>query len=83
MGQNIPIPGSSSTERVKQNTEAASIKLSDADLEGVNAILEGFEVKGGRYPEHSSGLLVSLRQGWGLKADPSCRCSEAVTLSIL
>jgi len=46
---NIPIPGSSSVERVKQNTEAVNIKLSEADLEGVNAILEKFEVKGGRY----------------------------------
>jgi pyridoxine 4-dehydrogenase len=56
--QVIPIPGSSNAKRVKQNTEAAEIKLSDEDLKEINRILQSFEIKGGRYPDHSSGLLV-------------------------
>jgi pyridoxine 4-dehydrogenase len=57
--QVIPIPGSSNAKRVKQNTEAADIKLSEEDLKEINRILAEFEPKGGRYPDHSSGLLVS------------------------
>jgi hypothetical protein len=55
----IPIPGSSNAKRVKQNTESADIKLSEDDLKEINRILQSFEIKGGRYPDHSSGLLVS------------------------
>jgi pyridoxine 4-dehydrogenase len=55
----IPIPGSSNAARVKQNSESADIKLSDEDLKEINRILDTFEVKGGRYPDHSSGMLVS------------------------
>ena len=63
--QVIPIPGSSNAKRVKQNTEAADIKLTDEDLKVINKILEEFEPKGGRYPDHSSGLLVSgYSSGW-------------------
>jgi pyridoxine 4-dehydrogenase len=56
--QIIPIPGSSNAKRVKQNTESADIKLSEDDLKEINRILQSFEIKGGRYPDHSAGLLV-------------------------
>lgn len=55
----IPIPGSSDPQRVKSNTQAADIKLTDKDLQGINDILANFEVKGGRYPESHSAVLVS------------------------
>jgi pyridoxine 4-dehydrogenase len=55
----IPIPGSSDPERVKSNTRAADIELTDKDLQGINDILANFEVKGGRYPESHSAVLVS------------------------
>jgi hypothetical protein len=57
--QIVPIPGSSNAKRVKQNTESADIKLSEDDLKEINRILQSFEIKGGRYPDHSAGLLVS------------------------
>ena len=60
----IPIPGSSNAKRVKQNTEAADIKLSEEDLKEINRILDSFEIKGGRYPDHSSGLLVRFPRSY-------------------
>lgn len=57
--QNIPIPGSTNPERVKDNTESAKIKLTTEDLEGINKILKGFEKQGGRYPDSMHAHNVS------------------------
>lgn len=58
--QNIPIPGSSNATRVKQNTEAANVKLTDDDLKVINEILGKFEVTGDRYPGPAMAQLASL-----------------------
>jgi len=55
---NIPIPGSSNVERVKQNVSAANITLSEAELSNINEILDKFEVKGTRYPAQAMGHLM-------------------------
>ncbi|ORY32614.1 NADP-dependent oxidoreductase domain-containing protein [Naematelia encephala] len=55
---NIPIPGSSNPERVKQNIEAAAIKLSKEDLEELDKTLSSFPPIGGRYPDAMNGLQM-------------------------
>jgi hypothetical protein len=57
--QNIPIPGSSKPERVKDNAEAANITLTEEDLKGINDTLAKFELKGGKYPSYMDGMQVS------------------------
>jgi pyridoxine 4-dehydrogenase len=56
--QTIPIPGSSNPTRVRENTQSAAIKLSDADLKGISDILAGSQVKGGRYAEQLNRLSM-------------------------
>lgn len=51
----IPIPGASTAERVKENMK--EIELSENDLKEVDSLIESIEISGGRYPEHSSGLM--------------------------
>ncbi|KAL7421515.1 hypothetical protein Q5752_003284 [Cryptotrichosporon argae] len=46
----IPIPGTSDPERAVQNTEAGAIELSADDHKTIGAILDGFDLSGGRYP---------------------------------
>lgn len=45
----IPIPGSSSPERAKQNIEAANLKLSDEDFEEIKESLKQQGMHGDRY----------------------------------
>jgi aryl-alcohol dehydrogenase-like predicted oxidoreductase len=45
----IPIPGSTSVERVKENNGAANITLTDEELKEIDHFIETTEVKGGRY----------------------------------
>jgi pyridoxine 4-dehydrogenase len=45
----IPIPGATTVEKVKQN--AKLVELSDQDVAELDAILEGFNVLGNRYPD--------------------------------
>jgi len=59
--QNVPIPGSSNPGRIAENAEAVNIKLTEEDLKGINETLASFEVAGGRYDEHQTAVLVSLR----------------------
>ncbi|KAK4497704.1 hypothetical protein PRZ48_010357 [Zasmidium cellare] len=51
----IPIPGTASEERIKENT--ASVQLSEEDLMELSTALEKVEVQGARYPEHHARLL--------------------------
>lgn len=44
----IPIPGGSTEERVRENMK--DVQLSKGELDEINATLDGFTVKGGRYP---------------------------------
>ncbi|KAM0280753.1 hypothetical protein ACHAQH_003923 [Verticillium albo-atrum] len=53
----IPIPGSSSPERVRENCAAADIELDEADLAEIDAILAQFKPAGERYHEHGMHLL--------------------------
>lgn len=44
----VPIPGSASPERIKENAKV--VELTDAEMAEIDEILNGFEVKGDRYP---------------------------------
>lgn len=44
----LPIPGSTSTERVKQN--AAAVTLTDAEFATLSEMADSFETAGARYP---------------------------------
>ncbi|WVQ83177.1 hypothetical protein IAT38_005316 [Cryptococcus sp. DSM 104549] len=46
----IPIPGSSKADRVRENNESTQITLTPEEYAEINKILDGFEVKGDRYP---------------------------------
>ena len=50
----IPIPGASSSERIKENM--VEIELSDNDLKEIDSLLASVQIVGGRYNEHGSAL---------------------------
>ncbi|KAL6869837.1 hypothetical protein ACO1O0_001168 [Amphichorda felina] len=45
----IPIPGSTTVSRVRENSTV--VELSNAELEEIGNVLEGFETAGARYPQ--------------------------------
>ncbi len=45
----VPIPGSRKIERLDENLGAASVELTDADLQDIRRALDGITVVGGRY----------------------------------
>ena len=51
----IPIPGTTTSERVKQNTEAPA-KLTEGDLATLDEILKKFPPIGNRYPDGLNSL---------------------------
>ncbi|KAI5369317.1 Putative NADP-dependent oxidoreductase domain-containing protein [Septoria linicola] len=51
----VPIPGASSSERVKENL--VEVELSDADVKEIDSLIAGATVAGGRYGEHAGGHL--------------------------
>lgn len=53
----VPIPGATTIPRLQENFKV--IDLSKAEIDGLDAILEKFEVKGGRY----SGAVAALSNG--------------------
>ncbi|KAI0970395.1 NADP-dependent oxidoreductase domain-containing protein [Xylaria arbuscula] len=53
----IPIPGAASLDRIKENIH--EVKLTDEDLEEVDAFLKQFNVTGERYPERFASMLDS------------------------
>lgn len=46
-----PIPGTTKIHRLKENINAVSISLNEAELAGINESLAGLTVRGARYPE--------------------------------
>ena len=50
----IPIPGTNSVERVKENADA--VELSDEEMEQIKSILDSIEIKGDRY--HAAGMTM-------------------------
>ncbi|KAF7790846.1 hypothetical protein EIP86_001803 [Pleurotus ostreatoroseus] len=58
----IPIPGSSHASRTTANTAAADVKLTEEESKAVWAIVEGHEVKGGRYNDDVPAHVLHL---WG------------------
>ena len=51
----IPIPGSTTEERVRENL--VTVELSANDVKEIDSLLEQTEVAGERYPERATGLL--------------------------
>lgn len=47
----VPIPGTRSLERLKENLGAASLILTPAELQTINTALAGISLSGARYPE--------------------------------
>jgi aryl-alcohol dehydrogenase-like predicted oxidoreductase len=47
----VPIPGTTKLNRLEENTGAASIVLTSAELNDINSVLEKITVVGDRYPE--------------------------------
>lgn len=54
----VPIPSSSSVERVRENA-AAGIELSDANERVVDEAIASVNIVGGRYNSHAEGLLMA------------------------
>ena len=46
----VPIPGTSKLNRIQENIDAASLLLTDADMDGINAALATIHISGDRYP---------------------------------
>jgi aryl-alcohol dehydrogenase-like predicted oxidoreductase len=53
----VPIPGTTKLHRLEENIGAASLTLSAADLDEINAALAGIAVEGGRYSVEGQKLL--------------------------
>jgi aryl-alcohol dehydrogenase-like predicted oxidoreductase len=53
----VPIPGTTKLHRLEENIGAANLTLSGADLEEINAALDGIAVQGGRYSVEGQKLL--------------------------
>ena len=48
----VPIPGTTKAHRMRENTGAAAIELTDGDLRGIAKALAEIKVQGDRYPAH-------------------------------
>jgi aryl-alcohol dehydrogenase-like predicted oxidoreductase len=48
----VPIPGTTKIERMQENSRAASLILTDADLHKISTAASKLQVRGERYPEH-------------------------------
>ncbi len=48
----VPIPGTTKLERFRENIGAASIELTQEDLDEIETAASQIEVQGARYPEH-------------------------------
>lgn len=58
--QTIPIPGSSNTKRVVENTQSINVTLTSEEKKEITDFLDAFEVQGTRYPAQAMAHLVSL-----------------------
>jgi aryl-alcohol dehydrogenase-like predicted oxidoreductase len=48
----VPIPGTTKTHRMKENTGAAAVQLTSDDLRQIGEVLAAITVEGARYPAH-------------------------------
>jgi aryl-alcohol dehydrogenase-like predicted oxidoreductase len=48
----VPIPGTTKIERMKENTKAADITLSESDLRSIQSAASKLRMQGERYPAH-------------------------------
>ena len=48
----VPIPGTTKLHRLQENTAAADVELSPADLEEITAAANRVDITGDRYPAH-------------------------------
>jgi aryl-alcohol dehydrogenase-like predicted oxidoreductase len=48
----VPIPGTTKLNRLEENTAAADVELSPADLEEITAAADQVDITGDRYPAH-------------------------------
>ncbi|MFL5813506.1 MAG: aldo/keto reductase [Bdellovibrionia bacterium] len=48
----VPIPGTTKMERMRENAQAASVKLTAKDLNEIESAASKIQAKGERYPEH-------------------------------
>ena len=53
----VPIPGTTKLHRLEENIGAATLQLSSADLDEINAVLDSIAVQGGRYSPEGQKLL--------------------------
>jgi aryl-alcohol dehydrogenase-like predicted oxidoreductase len=53
----VPIPGTTKSERVKENIGAAALELSPAELSTITQGADSIEAKGGRYPENIDKMI--------------------------
>ena len=53
----VPIPGTTKSNRLKENVGSIEIILSDNDLEEINAAITKIEIQGARYSEQSQKLV--------------------------
>jgi aryl-alcohol dehydrogenase-like predicted oxidoreductase len=47
----VPIPGTTKTHRMEENTAAADVQLTDAELQQLTTASANIEIEGGRYPD--------------------------------
>lgn len=55
----IPIPGTTSIERLKENLGSLEVKLTDDEVAEIRKIAESAEIAGGRYPEGFAAHLYA------------------------
>lgn len=52
----VPIPGTKTIDRLKENMSAASVELTETDLARLDEILDSVEISGGRYSEEQERM---------------------------
>jgi diketogulonate reductase-like aldo/keto reductase len=48
----VPIPGTTKTHRLQENSDAVDVQLTAEDLEEITAAADKVDVQGERYPAH-------------------------------
>ena len=53
----VPIPGTKRVERLEENTAAATVELTDAQLAELRAAADQIQIVGARYPEAQDRMV--------------------------
>lgn len=53
----VPIPGTTKSHRLQENSSSTSVKLDASDLAKINEALERIDIQGARYPEQMQKLV--------------------------